>query len=396
MSKITKFFKAFILSVIINLVLISFFFLGALSDRLFHIKPLDVIIKQITPSTTFTPNTANKINNPNNNLQTDSIADIAESASKSVVTIAIKKKELKLTPFMLEDFFGINQYNRQQVEEIQRDIGSGFVVENSFVVTNRHVVADTSAVYKVIDNKDKEFEVEKIFRDPTNDLAILKIKDFSVDPLPMGDSDKLRVGEQVIAIGTALGEFRHTVTTGVISGLGRGITAGGVFGGSTEQLENVIQTDAAINPGNSGGPLLDITGHVIGINVAVSQGAENIGFALPINLVRASLDNFNQTGQFDRPYLGVRYQNISKKAALANEIPAGAYIVEVINNSPADKANLKEGDILIEIDGTNLTDQSLATIVNKKKIGDKVRVRYYRWSENKTYEITVTLEASNL
>ena len=199
------------------------------------------------------------------------------------------------------------------------------------------------------------------------------------------------VGQTVVAIGTALGEFRSTVTKGVISGLGRGITAGG-FGVGTEKLEDVIQVDAAINPGNSGGPLFDSNAKVIGVNVAVSQSGQSIGFALPINLVKASVTNFRQTGEFDRPYLGVAYQMISERAALLNEVPVGAYVQTVITDSPAAKAGLKAGDIITEIDGKKLSNNetSIADIVNHKKIGDGLKLKYYR--NDKETEIKVKLE----
>ncbi|TSC53199.1 MAG: protease, partial [Microgenomates group bacterium LiPW_16] len=171
-------------------------------------------------------------------------------------------------------------------EKVEQDIGTGFIIlADGMIVTNKHVVADTSAKYRVITKDDKTYEVVKIYRDPVNDLAILKIEATGLKPVEMGDSSKLKVGQFVIAIGTALGEFRNTVTTGVISGLGRGITAGSPFEGYVERLDNVIQTDAAINPGNSGGPLLNSAGQVIGVNIAVAASGQNIGFAIPINVI---------------------------------------------------------------------------------------------------------------
>jgi len=158
--------------------------------------------------------------------------------------------------------------------------------------------------------------------------------DTKLKALELGDSGNLKVGQFVIAIGTALGEFRHTVTTGVISGLGRGIVAGSEYEGYVERLDDVIQTDAAINPGNSGGPLLNSAGQVIGINVAVAQGAQNIGFAIPVNVFKNSLEKFRETGKFPaKPFLGIRYQMVSQQAAIANEVPQGAYVVEVVDGS---------------------------------------------------------------
>jgi S1-C subfamily serine protease len=171
-------------------------------------------------------------------------------------------------------------------------------------------------------------------------LAILKIDANSLKPVEFGDSSKIDVGQLAIAIGTALGEFRNTVTVGVISGIGRGITAGNPFEGYVERLDDVIQTDAAINPGNSGGPLLNSSGQVIGINTAVSERGQNIGFAIPSNVIKNALDQFNKNGgEFQkRPYIGVRYKFVSRDLAILNEIPEGAYIQEVVTDSPAEKA----------------------------------------------------------
>jgi S1-C subfamily serine protease len=211
----------------------------------------------------------------------------------------------------------------------------------------------------------------------------------------LGDSDKLKVGQYVIAIGTALGEFRHTVTVGVISGLGRGITAGSPFESSVEKLDNVIQTDAAINPGNSGGPLLNSAGQVIGINVAIAASGQSVGFALPINVIKESLENFETTGKFDRAFLGVRYQTISRDLALMNDVPQGAYVREVVAGSPADKAGVKKGDIIIKFNDSHLreNEDGLAKMIAQSKIGDKVKLTI--WREGQEKELAVTLDQSN-
>jgi len=305
---------------------------------------------------------------------------VVEKASKSVVTVSINKNVVKNTADIFTQLFGGGQTNLE-TENVEQDIGTGFIISSDgLIVTNKHVVSDTSAKYKIIIGKDETVDVVNIYRDPVNDLAILKVNKTDLTPIEMGDSDKLKVGQTVIAIGTALGEFRSTVTKGVISGLGRGITAGG-FGTGTEELKDVIQTDAAINSGNSGGPLFDSSGKVIGVNVAMSQNGQSIGFALPINLIKFSVENFRNTGEFDRPYLGVGYQIISKEAALLNSVPVGAYVQTVVSGSPAEKADLKVGDIITEIDGKKLADDeniSIAGIINQKKIGDSVKVKYFR------------------
>ncbi len=319
------------------------------------------------------------------------VTSVAEKVSPAVVTVSYKRETPVMEQYFLEPFgmFG-GRRATGEVDTEQVDIGSGFIVDKSgLVVTNKHVVsAGTPGDYKIVLKDDSEHQVEKIWRDPVNDLAILKISGDEFDAIEMGDSDKIKVGNFVVAIGTALGEFRHTVTTGVVSGLGRGITAGNGFTGA-EKLDNVIQTDAAINPGNSGGPLLNSVGQVIGVNVAVSQGANNIGFALPINVVKESLDNFNTTGQFDRPFFGVRYQLISKEQGILNNVPAGAYVVEVVEGSSADVGGIEKGDIITKFDGKEMTDDKtgLAGMLGKKKIGDKVEVEVYRDKEMKKIQV---------
>ncbi len=382
--------RSFIIGLLVSILFLASFFLGAIADRVFVLKPLDFLLNRSGRLV------QNQQQRPLPNLrelltdETYLVATVAENTSDSVVTVAVRRQEQQLNPF---GFFGFGfGFPSGEVQEVQRDIGSGFVVEGNLVVTNKHVVADASAAYLIIDNNDNEYQVVNIYRDPANDLAILRVENINLPALTLGDSDQIRVGEPAIAIGTALGEFRHTVTSGVISGLGRGIQAGSAFS-QLETLEGVIQTDAAINPGNSGGPLLNAVGEVIGVNVAVTQGAENIGFAIPINVVKASLNNFNETGQFDRPFLGVRYQLISEQAAVANEIPQGAYIAEVVAGSVAAEAGIEPGDVLLSIDGERLNEErDLAVIINNKRVGQRVELEY--WSEGSRLRATVTLRAS--
>jgi len=282
------------------------------------------------------------------------VTKVVEKATGSVVTVSINKN--------ISNIFNLSQQN------IEQDVGTGFIISSDgLIVTNKHVVSDTSAKYKVVIGKDEVVEVVNIYRDPINDLAILKVDKTALTPVEMGDSDRLKVGQTVIAIGTALGEFRSTVTKGVISGLDRGITAGGV-GVESERLEDVIQVDAAINSGNSGGPLFDSSGKVIGVNVAVSQNGQSIGFALPINLIKESVANFRNTGEFDRPYLGVIYQTVTQDLAKKNNLPVGNYIQSVAENSPAEKAGIKSGDIVIEIDGEKITEDGKISIAGPKDV----------------------------
>ncbi|MEX2007469.1 MAG: trypsin-like peptidase domain-containing protein [Candidatus Levyibacteriota bacterium] len=312
------------------------------------------------------------------------VIDAVKNVGPSVVTVA------ESTVQNIDPFLGRRNLGPQ-------NIGTGFVVSDTgLIITNKHVVSEVGVKFQIITNKDKKYDVQKIYRDPLNDIAILQIDvtqnaGEKLKPVTLGDSSKLQVGQFVIAIGTALGEFSNTVTTGVVSGLGRGIIAGDRFQGFIEQLDNVIQTDAAINPGNSGGPLLNSQGHVIGVAIAVAQGGENIGFALPINLIKDSIKSFNEGGQFNRPYLGVVYRMLSKDAALLNEVPVGAYVQSVVSGSPADKAGLDTGDIITRIDGQNIGDE-LSSVIAKKKVGDKINLSVFR--DGKTMDISATLEAA--
>lgn len=336
-----------------------------------------------------------------------SISKVVEAVGPSVVTISAEKSVLKPSSFGFNPFgFGslfeqfYQQPSAEDFETIEQDIGTGFVVlaeENNqlFIITNRHVVGDLNLNYLVYDYQDQVYEVTDIYRDPVNDLAILAVEDMNLPALSLGDSDQLQIGESVIAIGTALGQFRNTVTSGIISGVGRGITASNVFGGQQENLDNIIQTDAAINPGNSGGPLINARGEVIGVNVATSAGADNIGFALPINIVKNSLANFEATGEFDRAVLGISYTLISEQAAIVNEVPQGAYVREVFDNSNAQRAGLQAGDIITKFNGKKITEtETLAKLLNEIRVGSEVELEIWREGEKETLKITLEKSAS--
>ncbi len=326
------------------------------------------------------------------------VIDVVKSVGPSVVTVGAEKTSGQTDNSPFSNFFNIPQPTPVEGEPKEDYIGSGFIVDKSgLIVTNKHVVSDTSIKYVIVDSKGNKFNVANIYRDPLNDIAILKVEKSPLGgfvPIKFGNSDRLQVGQFVIAIGTALGEFRNTVTTGVVSGLGRGVSAGSPFEGFVERLDNVIQTDAAINPGNSGGPLLDVTGQVIGVNSAVASQGQNIGFAIPINIIRDSIKNFNETGQFNRPFLGVSYTIISKQAALLNELPEGALVREVVDGSAAQKAGITVDDIITKIDGQKITDDSaLATIISKKKVGDNISITI--WRDGKSSDLTATLTAAS-
>lgn len=327
--------------------------------------------------------------------------NVVKQVGPSVVTVV----EGSTRSQYLNPFFAF-ELPDQRVERQEVNIGSGFIVsDDGFIITSKHVVSDTNVKYQIVTSNDKKYAVSKVYRDPLNDIAILKIDPLEnvgekLKPVTLGDSSKLQVGQFVMAIGTALGEFRNTVTTGVISGLGRGITAGDQFQGLVERLDNVIQTDAAINPGNSGGPLVDSNARVIGINTAVSRNGENIGFALPINVVKESLKNFNEHGQFERPFLGVAFKIIGRDVALLNNVPQGAYVQSVVKDSSAQKAGVRPGDIIIEIDNQRLDEglpaqagkNDLGKIIAGKKVGDTVS--FVVWRDGKKVDLKAKLESA--
>lgn len=313
------------------------------------------------------------------------ISDIAERLKPSVVSVSVQTVE--------RNFFS-QLYT-------QEGAGTGIIVDDDgLVLTNRHVIPENVSNVSVVATDGTVYDnVEVVDRDPLNDIAFLRIKGGQdLRPAPLGDSDQMRVGDKVVAIGNALGEFDNTVTTGIVSGTGRPIVAGD--GVSSEQLQNLFQTDAAINPGNSGGPLVNIKGEVIGVNTAVAGGAENIGFAIPINDVKPVLASVVETGEIVRPYLGVRYIMLS--AAIAEELDAsrdqGALITAssgqsaVLNDSPADKAGLREDDIIIQIDSEDVTVQKpLSVLIGRHRVGETVDVRYIRGDTESM--VNVTLEA---
>ncbi len=347
-----------------------------------------------------------------------SVIAAVEKANPAVVSIVVTKdvpiveQFFEDAPSPFGDFFGddlftpfrfrVPQYRQRGTEKQEIGGGSGFLVSaDGMIVTNRHVVANDDVEYTVFLNDGNKHTAQVVARDPVNDLAVIRIAASGLPFLQLASSDDLKVGQSVIAIGNALAEFRNTVSVGVISGLSRSIVAGG-GAMRPEQLEEVIQTDAGINPGNSGGPLLNLQGEVVGVNVAVALGSENIGFALPVNLVRGVVESVQKTGTIVRPYLGVRYTVITPPLKEANNLPVdnGMLVVRgesaqelaVLPGSPADKAGLVEGDIILEADGTLLDEKtSLAAIIRRKQVGDAISLKVFSKGRERT--VSVTLEA---
>jgi S1-C subfamily serine protease len=251
------------------------------------------------------------------------------------------------------------------------------------ILTNNHIVEDPNAEYTVLFNDGSKVPARVLDRDPVLDLAVMKVEKTGLTALKLGDSDRVRLGQTAIAIGNALGEFRNTVSVGVISGLGRTIVASAP-GGRADTFRNVIQTDAAINRGNSGGPLLNLRGEVVGVNVAVAIGAENIGFAIPINAAKRIISDIERYGRISIPYLGVRHALV--RAAPEPGAPDfGARLTAigqspaVIPGSPAERAGLREGDIIAEINNERVTaDNPLALILRQHRPGDTVLLRVWR------------------
>lgn len=314
----------------------------------------------------------------------NAVTSTVEKTSPSVVAIGVNQR-------IINPFDPFSAPTSQQ-----NTIGTGFVVSGKgIIVTNRHVVSDTNAKYTVVTRDGKKLEITKIYRDPNLDLALVQVSGDGLPPaLELADSSKLKVGQIAIAIGNALGRFSNTVTLGIVSGLGRAVIAGDPFSGETEQLDNLIQTDAAINPGNSGGPLLNSAGQVIGVNVATTEGAQNIGFTIPINSVKALVDEFERSGgNIQRAFLGVRYFIVTRDRAVISGVPQGAYVQEVVAGSPAEKAGVSAGDVIIKIDNQPVNNENrISDTVQKKKPGEKVTLEV--WSNNQAKTLTATLQAA--
>lgn len=275
-------------------------------------------------------------------------------------------------------------------------LGTGFIVSNDgYIVTNQHVSGEKNNTCYVTLESGKTYKASVVWTDVDLDLSIIKINVNNLDYLTLGDSDKIKIAEQVYAIGNPIGfEFQRTVTSGIISGLNRTIKI--EEDGKTSYMEDLIQTDATINPGNSGGPLINKNGEVLGINSVKITSAEGIGFAIPINIIKPIIEQLVSNGEYITPTLGMfAYDKdivpyINQELTQNIKLDTGIYVANVIRNSPAERSGMKRGDILLEIDGIKLEKMSeLRTYIYSKKVGEKVNIKYIRG--NKEYQISITL-----
>ncbi len=330
-----------------------------------------------------------------------SISPIISTIKKvmpSVVSIVISKSLQSIEKEMPPELFGLNPMGEpMQIPDEAVDShgmvkiggGSGFVVlPNGVILTNKHVVVDGNAEYTVILNDGSKFKAAVLARDPIEDIAILKIDAKNLPTVRLGNSSKVELGEEILAIGNALGIFKNTVSNGIISGLSRSIRAASDPRAPMQELRGLIQTDAAINPGNSGGPLVNLRGEAIGINAAIVYGAQNLSFALPINAARRDLEDLKSHGRILRPLLGLRYivvdENLRDKMKLA--APYGALVLgqgnhtqAIIPDSPAYKAGIKEKDLIVECNGEKLTEEkTIADFLEKLGVGDTMHLKLLR------------------
>ncbi len=330
------------------------------------------------------------------------IASIAKTTGQSVVSVEATGTVTS------QDIFGFAQSANQQ------DAGTGFIISSDgIIVTNRHVVpAGTSSVSVTLADGTRYHNVQVLGRTSPNDsldvafLKITNLKGKSLVPATLGDSSKIQVGDRVVAIGNALGQFQNTVTSGIISGFGRSVVAGDQSGASSENLTDLFQTDAAINEGNSGGPLVNINGEVIGLNTAIASGAQNIGFSIPINDIKGMIDGVLKTGKLMQPYLGVRYVSITSDIAAQYglKVNQGAYVLPqsisgqtpVVAGSPAAKAGIQGGDIITKVNNINVDQKtSLSGALDQSNVGDTVNLTVIRAGKTITLQATLANTPGN-
>ncbi len=314
------------------------------------------------------------------------IASVANKVSPSVVSI--------LTQAQTRSYYGGTQ--------LQQGAGTGIIISsNGYVMTNKHVIQGSDSVTVVTSDGVTRDNVKVVGTDPLNDLAFLKISDVSdLKPAELGDSTSIRIGQSVVAIGNALGQYQGSVTSGIVSGNGRSVVAGSEESSETETLSDLIQTDAAINPGNSGGPLVNIAGQVIGVNTAIASDANGLGFSIPIGAAKGMIKTVIETGKVQRSYLGVNYLAITPDVATRYKLPVreGAYIrgsndsSAVAAGGPADQAGIKNGDIITKVNDTEVgAAGSISSLIGEYTPGTEVKLTVLR--DGKTEVLTAKLQA---
>lgn len=343
-------------------------------------------IQQLKNDGSSSPLTSTTDGNNTVTSEESNIAAIAEKVGPSVVSIVTKSQA--------RSGYGVVS---------QQGAGTGIIVsENGYVITNNHVIENVSDVSIVDSNGEQYDDVTVVGRDPLNDVAFLKIKsNTTFKAATLGNSSTVRIGQQVVAIGNALGQYSNTVTSGIISGVGRPVTAD-AGNGQTESLTDLMQTDASINPGNSGGPLLNMAGQVIGINTAIAADANGIGFSIPINSTKGVLAGVLENGKVSRAYLGVNYLSITPDVAKEYKLSVkdGAYVYAasgsaVAAGSPAEKAGFQNGDIITKINNDTIGKQgSLSSIIGQYKPGDTVTITFIRDGKEQTKELTFSAYSS--
>lgn len=333
------------------------------------------------------------------------IVKTAAKVMPAVVSIAITKHLSKLEDAIGKEFWQISgaPFSEEAIPSELIDAkgmvriggGSGFFVrKDGIILTNRHVLADQDAEYTVV-WQDQRYPCEVLARDPINDVAVLRIAERDVPIVTLGDSAGLALGETVVAIGNALGAFSNTISTGIISGLSRYIFAAGEVPERGQELRGLIQTDAAINPGNSGGPLVNLNAEAVAINAAVLSGAENIGFAIPIDHAKRDLADFAAYGRIRKPFIGIRYIVLNENLKSKHHLPFahGAYILReaglgesgIVAHSPAAAVGLKEGDIVLECEGRPITlEYTLQDALEKRNVGDAVLLKVWRQEQGRS------------
>ncbi len=330
----------------------------------------------------------------------EKIIKIIEKSLKAILAIAIFKEKKEKKPNSINDL--INLEKNFYIN------GSGFFVnKKGIIATNRHILLENQKEYIGFDFQGKKLNLELIDIDKTNDLALLKVKDFknNFPTLKLGDANKLKLGQTIIAIGHAFGIFKNSVSVGVISGLNRQVlTKQKKEENNFLEMEDLIQTDAAINPGNSGGPLLNLKGEVVGINIAILKQAQNISFAIPINYLIKDLKDFEKFGKFKKPYLGIKYLTINETIKNYLNLPVNYGILitkkhpfdeAVIKDSPAFKIGLKENDIILTWQNKKITpENSLSELVNQSQVGEKIKLKILR--KNKIIEKVLILEEKTI